>query len=108
MRIQFLKTLVDGNETTRKGTIVDIDQWKARELIAMGYAVHLPEIEESVAAPLAIIAANDNAREDGQPDDPFEEPQTGSPDGSERPASLSPEAPARQKRKYTKRKDAAA
>lgn len=96
MRIQYLKTLLDVNVTTRKGTIVEIDDWKARELIAMGYAVHIPEVEKSVAAPL--VAANDN---------PFTGRQIGSLNGSAKPASLSQEAPARPKRTYKKREAAA-
>lgn len=92
MKIQYLKTLLDGNVTTRKGAIVEIDDWKARELIAMGYAVHIPEVEKSVAAPL--VADNDN---------PFAERPIGFLNGSAKPASSSQEAPARPKRTYKKR-----
>lgn len=99
MRIQYLKTLLDGNVTTRKGTIVEIDDWKARELIAMGYAVHIPEVEKSMAAPL--VAANDNAP------DPFTERRPIGRDGSAKPASSSQEAPVRPKRTYKKREAAA-
>ncbi len=99
MRIQYLKTLLDGNVTTRKGTIVEIDDWKARELIAMGYAGHIPEVEKSMAAPL--VAANDNAP------DPFPERRATGRDGSAKPASSSQEAPARPKRTYKKREAAA-
>ena len=98
MRIQYLKTLLDGNVTTRKGAIVEIDDWKARELIAMGYAVHIPEVEKSIAAPL--VAANDN---EGERADPFRDRRPGGPNGLEKPASLSREAPAPRKRKSTKR-----
>lgn len=96
MRIQYLKTLVDGNVTTRKGSIVEVDEWKARDLIATGYVVHIPEVEKSVAAPL--VADNDN---------PFPERQIGFLNGSAKPASLSQEAPARPKRTYKKRAAAA-
>lgn len=100
MKIQYLKTLLDGNVTTRKGTIVEIDDWKARELIAMGYAVHIPEVEKSVAAPLV------TAR-DGETSDPFTERRATGRDGSAKPASLSQEALARPKRTYKKRAAAA-
>lgn len=103
MRIQYLKTLLDGNVTTRKGTIVEIDDWKARELIAMGYAVHIPEVEKSIAAPL--VAAK--AAVDGEETDPFPERRATGRDGSAKPASLSQEAPARPKRTYKKREAAA-
>lgn len=96
MRIQYLKTLLDGSVTTRKGTIVEIDDWKARELIAMGYAVHIPEVEKSMAAPLA--ADNDN---------PFTERRVTGRDGSAKPASSSQEGQVRPKRTYKKRAAAA-
>lgn len=92
MRIQTLKTLLDGNVTTRKGQIVDVDAFKARELIAMGYAVHLPEPEESVAAPIAFSSS-----------EPFTALQVGGRDGLEKPALSSRAAQAPQKRKSTKR-----
>lgn len=92
MRIQYLKTLLDGNVTTRKGTIVEIDDWKARELIALGYAVHIPEVEKSIAAPLVAAQAN-----------PTKERRATGRGGSAKPASLSQEAPARPKRTYKKR-----
>lgn len=98
MRIQYLKTLLDGNVTTRKGTIIEIDDWKARELIAMGYAVHIPEVEKSAAAPL--VAANDN---EGERADPFRDRRPGGLDGLEKPASLSQEDQVRPKRTYRKR-----
>lgn len=100
MRIQYLKTLLDGNVTTKKGTVAEVDDWKARELIAMGYAVHIPEVEQSVAAPL--VAASD-----GETSDPFPVRRVTGRDGSAKPASLSQEAPARPKRTYKKRKAAA-
>lgn len=103
MRIQYLKTLLDGNVTTRKGAIVEIDDWKARELIAMGYAVHIPEVEKSMAAPL--VAAK--AAVDGEETDPFPERRATGRDGSAKPASSSREAPARPKRTYKKREAAA-
>lgn len=96
MKIQALKTLLDGREYTRKGQIVEMDDWKARDLIALGYAVHIPEPESSVAAPIVFD------REDGE--DVFTEPQAGGRDGLEKPASSSQEAPVRQKRAYSKRK----
>lgn len=99
MRVQFLKTLLDGNVTTRKGVIEEIDDWKARELIALGYAVHIPDIERSEAAPLASIV-----KEVDNTSDPFAVRRHGSPDGSEKPASSSPAAPAPQKRTYKRRK----
>lgn len=92
MKIQALRTLVDGNVTTKRGTVYEEDDFKARELIAFGYAVRVPEPDEAPAAPIAFSAP-----------DPFQEPPAGGPGGSERPASSSQEAPARQKRKYTKR-----
>lgn len=98
MKIQALKTLLDGREYTRKGQIIEIDDWKARELIAMGYAVHIPEVEKSIAAPL--VAANDNEDERV---DPFTAPQVGGLDGLEKPASLSQEDQVRPKRTYRKR-----
>lgn len=103
MRIQYLKTLLDGNVTTRKGAIVEIDDWKARELIAMGYAVHIPEVEKSIAAPL--VAAK--AAADGGATGPFPERRATGRDGSAKPASSSQEAPARPKRTYRKREAAA-
>lgn len=96
MRIQYLKTLLDGNVTTRKGTIAEIDDWKARELIALGYAVHIPEVEKSIAAPLV-------AARDGETSDPFPARRVTGRGGSAKPASLSQEAPARPKRTYKKR-----
>lgn len=96
MRIQYLKTLLDGNVTTKKGTVAEVDNWKARELIALGYAVHIPEVEQSVAAPLV-------AARDGETSDPFTERRATGRDGSAKPASLSQEAPARPKRTYKKR-----
>jgi len=99
MRIQYLKTLLDGNVTTRKGTIVEIDDWKARELIALGYAVHIPEVEKSIAAPLVVA----KAAADGEAIDPFAARRATGRDGSAKPASLSQEAPARPKRTYKKR-----
>lgn len=98
MRIQYLKTLVDGNVTTRKGTVVDIDEWKAKDLISTGYVVHLPEPEESVAAPIAFLAANDN-----KDDEPFPLLQVGGRDGLEKPALSSRADQVPQKRKSTKR-----
>lgn len=103
MRIQYLKTLLDGNVTTRKGTIVEIDDWKARELIALGYAVHIPEVEKSMAAPLVVA----KAAADGEATDPFPERRATGRDGSAKPASSSQEAPARPKRTYKKREAAA-
>lgn len=103
MRIQYLKTLLDGNVTTRKGAIVETDDWKARELIALGYAVHIPEVEKSMAAPL--VAAK--AAADGEATDPFAERRATGRDGSAKPASSSQEAPARPKRTYKKRAAAA-
>ncbi|QKC99186.1 hypothetical protein [Mesorhizobium sp. NZP2298] len=102
MRIQALKTLLDGNVTTKKGTVYEEDDHKARDLINMGYAVHLPEPEDSAAAPIVFLAANDNA-EDGKPNDPFMVPQAGGHVGLEKPASSSQEDQARPKRTYTKR-----
>lgn len=92
MRIQALKTLLDGNVYTNKGAVVEVDDFKAKELIALGYAVHIPEPEESPAAPISF----------GAPE-PFPEPPAGGPGGSVTPASSSQEAPARQKRPYKKR-----
>lgn len=100
MRIQYLKTLLDGNVTTKKGTVAEVDNWKARELIALGYAVHIPEVEKSVAAPLV-------AARDGETSDPFAERRATGRDGSAKPASLSQGAPARPKRTYKKRAAAA-
>jgi len=96
MRIQYLKTLLDGNVTTRKGTIAEMDDWKARELIALGYAVHIPEVEKSIAAPLVAAQAN-----------PTKARRPIGRDGSAKPASSSQEAPARPKRTYKKREAAA-
>lgn len=96
MRIQYLKTLLDGNVTTRKGTIVEIDDWKARELIALGYAVHIPEVEKSIAAPLVAAQAN-----------PTKARRATGRGGSAKPASSSQEPPARPKRTYKKREAAA-
>ena len=92
MRIQALKTLLDGNVYTNKGAVVEVDDFKAKELIALGYAVHIPEPEESVAAPISF----------GAPE-PFSEPPAGGPGGLETPALSSQEAPARQRRPYKKR-----
>lgn len=92
MRIQALKTMLDGRDYTRKGQIVEIDDFKARELIAMGYAVHLPEPEESVAAPIAFSSP-----------EPFPALQVGGRDGLEKPALSSREDQVPQKRKSTKR-----
>ncbi|MBZ9943447.1 hypothetical protein LB533_20380 [Mesorhizobium sp. BR1-1-13] len=100
MRIQALKTLLDGSTTTRKGTIYEEEDLKARELIGMGYAVHLPEPEESVAAPIAFLASNDNKDERA---DPFTAPLTGFRDGLEQPASSLQADQAQQKRTYRKR-----
>ncbi len=107
MRIQFLKTLSNGNVTTKKGTIVEMDNWKAGELIGLGYAVRIPDVEDSIAAPLVaapLSPANDNA---GERADPFPAPLIGSRDGSEKPASLLPAAPAPRKRNSRKRKGVA-
>lgn len=95
MRIQALKTTVDGNVMTRKGEIVEMDEWKARDLINMGYAVHIPEPEESIAAP---IAFNNPVFPD-----PFPKLQVGGRDGLEKPASLSQEDQVRPKRTYKRR-----
>ncbi|MBZ9921909.1 hypothetical protein LB579_29910 [Mesorhizobium sp. BR1-1-7] len=92
MRIQALKTLLDGNVTTKKGAVYEEDDFKARDLINMGYAVHLPEPEDSVAAPIAFGATG-----------PFAPLQAGGHVGLEKPASLSQEDQARPKRTYTKR-----
>jgi hypothetical protein len=100
MKVQALKTLLDGNEYTRKGAIVEMDQWRAHELIALGYVVHIPEPEESVAAPIAFLAANDNKDERV---DPFMAPRNGGLDGLEKPASLSQEGQARPRRTYKRR-----
>lgn len=102
MRIQYLKTLLDGNVTTRKGAIVEIDDWKARELIALGYAVHIPEVEKSMAAPLVA-----DKGEDGKAIDPFAARRPTGRDGSAKPASSSREDQARPKRTYKKREAAA-
>lgn len=102
MRIQVLKTLVDGNVRTKKGTIYEEQDWKARELIAKGYAVRIPEVEKSVAAPL--VAANDNK---GESADPFLAPRRGGQDGLAKPALLSQADQAPRKRKSRKRADAA-
>lgn len=99
MRIQALKTMVDGREYTRKGQIVDIEAFKARELIALGYAVLVPDPDKSPAAPIAFLAANDN---EVKPD-PFPERRPGGLDGSAKPASLSREGQVRSKRGQTKR-----
>ncbi|TPJ86950.1 MULTISPECIES: hypothetical protein [unclassified Mesorhizobium] len=92
MRIQALKTLLDGNVTTKKGTVYEEDDFKARDLINMGYAVHLPEPDESVAAPLV-----------GKDNVDFLLLQAGGHVGLEKPASSSQEDQARPKRTYTKR-----
>lgn len=95
MQIQALKTLVDGNTTLPKGARVEMDDWKAKELIALGYVVHIPDPVEAVAAP-----------QNGG-DTPFEKPLAGGLDGSAKPASLSPAGQARPKRAYKKRGAAA-
>ena len=92
MRIQALKTMLDGNVKTRKGTIYEEDDYKARELIAMGYAVHIPEPEESEAAPLVKKDSVD-----------FPQRRPGGRVGSAKPASSLPEDQARPKRTYKKR-----
>lgn len=91
MKVQFLKTLVDGNVTTKKGTVDEIADWYAKELIAMGYVVEIPEPKGSPAAPLVAQVV------------PFEEPRTGGPDGLEKPASSLQADPAPKKRTYKKR-----
>jgi hypothetical protein len=97
MRIKALKTLLDGREYTRKGEIVpDVDDWKARELIALGYAVQVPEPEESIAAPIVFGRADGN--------EAFTELQAGGRDGLETPASSSPAAPVPERPTLSKRR----
>lgn len=97
MRLQALKTTLDGNVYTRKGEIVEVDDWKGRELIALGYAVEIPEPETAVAAPIAASSQ----RRDG---DAFTALRAGGRDGSEKPASSSPAAQVRRRRTSGKRK----
>ena len=92
MKIQALKNLLDGNVMTKKGTIYEEDDGRARELIALGNAVHIPEPKDSVAAPLV---SKDNV------DFPLR--RTIGHVGSAKPASLSQEDQARPKRTYKRR-----
>lgn len=92
MKIQYLKTLLDGNTATKKGAIVETDDYKARELIALGYAVHIPEVEKSIAAPLVATPGN-----------PIQARPIGGRGGLAKPASLSQAGQAPRKRKSIKR-----
>ena len=116
MRIQALKTLLDGNVKTKKGAIVEVDDHRGRQLVLKGYAVEIPEIEDSVAAPIAFVSEapaalttepKDNVATKDKSADPFAAPLAGGQDGSEKPASSSEADQARPKRTYTRRKTAA-
>ena len=96
MKIQALKNLLDGNVMTKKGTIYEEDDGRARELIALGNAVHIPEPKDSAAAPIAFLNKEETS-------DPFTERRTIGHVGSAKPASLSQEDQARPKRTYKKR-----
>lgn len=96
MRIQALKNLLDGNVMTKKGTVYEEDDYRAKELIALGNAVHIPEPKDSQAAPIAFLSNEDAS-------DPFTDRRTGGRVGSAKPASSLPEDQARPKRTYRKR-----
>jgi hypothetical protein len=99
MRIRTLKTLLDGNVKTRKGSVVDVEDFKGRDLIALGYAVRVPAPDEMPGAPIAF--------QRGERVDPFSAHPTGGRDGSGKPPSSSPAGRAPAKRRSTKRKGAA-
>lgn len=95
MKIQALKNLLDGNVMTKKGTIYEEDDGRAKELIALGNAVHIPEPKDSVAAPIAFLNKEETS-------DPFTDRRTGGRTGSAKPASSLQEGQARPKRTYRK------
>lgn len=96
MKMKVIRDHLGSAGMLSSGHIIDVPEHRAREMEQKGLAV--PLIDR------ARVEAMKGAASEGAPR-PTQTPQNGGPTGEAKPASSSPAAPARAKRRYTKRKE---
>ena len=92
MQIKALRGAFGGYGRVRRGQIIDVADHQAQQLVKRGLFVPVQSSTKEAAKTAAATPRKD---------------QTGGPTGEAKRSSSSQEAPARQKRRYTKRKTAA-